>query len=209
VKTKQPNVPVFLIYAGIIHAIGLALLLPMLVTLPGPEGEIAPETSVIDVEIIPAPPRAAIIVKDSEQTSALPSAPHAAAEDAAAEAEEEAEPVAAVEPEGEPGVEVEGDNPAPPQDEPEEAAAQPETTKADAAKSAKPAARKPVAARSRSAKPVVRRSAKAQAKIPPFNGALSGLFSPGGAGEAALGAISEDQAALAALPARHRHRPHQ
>jgi uncharacterized membrane protein len=43
VKTKQPNVPVFLIYAGIIHAIGLALLLPMLVTLPGPDGEIAPE----------------------------------------------------------------------------------------------------------------------------------------------------------------------
>jgi len=190
VKTKQPNVPVFLIYAGIIHAIGLALLLPMLVTLPGPDGEIAPETSVIAVEIIPAPPRAAIIVQDGEQTSALPSAPHAAA-DAAVEAEEAAEPVEAVTPEAEPeGV---GDDPAPPQDEPEEAAAQPET-KADAAKSAKPAraARKPVAARSRSAKPAVRRSAKTQAKIAPFNGALSGLFSPGGAGEAALGAISED-----------------
>jgi hypothetical protein len=187
VKTKQPNVPVFLIYAGIIHAIGLALLLPMLVTLPGPDGEIAPETSVIAVEIIPAPPRAAIIVQDGEQTSALPSAPHAAAADAAVEPE----PVEAVTPEAEPeGV---GDDPAPPQEEPEETAAQPET-KAGAAKSAKPAraARKPVAARSRSAKPAVRRSAKTQAKIAPFNGALSGLLSPGGAGEAALGAISED-----------------
>ena len=34
--------PVFLLYAGILHAIGLALLLPMLITLPGPAGEPAP-----------------------------------------------------------------------------------------------------------------------------------------------------------------------
>lgn len=175
-KTKQPNVPVFLI-AGIIHAIGLALLLPMLVTLP--DGELAPETSVIDVEILPAPSRAAITEQDSEQTSALPSAPHAAAEDAAVEPGGELEPVAAVAPEAAP--EGAGNDPSPPQEEPEEAAAAPETTKADAAKSAKPAlaAKKPVAARSRSAKPAVRRSAKTQAKIAPFNGALTGLFSPG------------------------------
>ena len=38
VKKKTSNVPVFLIYAGIIHAIGLALLMPMLITLPGPGG---------------------------------------------------------------------------------------------------------------------------------------------------------------------------
>jgi hypothetical protein len=38
VTKKQSNVPVFLIYAGLIHAMGLALLLPMLLTLPGPGG---------------------------------------------------------------------------------------------------------------------------------------------------------------------------
>jgi hypothetical protein len=60
-------VPVFLIYAGIIHAIGLALLLPIVVTLPGPGGEIAPEASAIDVQIILAAPLADKIEADSEQ----------------------------------------------------------------------------------------------------------------------------------------------
>jgi hypothetical protein len=54
VKRKQLNVPVFLIYAGIIHAIGLALLLPIMITLPGPRSETAPETSVIDIEVLAA-----------------------------------------------------------------------------------------------------------------------------------------------------------
>jgi hypothetical protein len=70
-------VPVFLIYAGIIHAIGLALLLPIVVTLPGPGGEIAPEASAIDVQIILAAPLADKIEADSEQTSALPVEPEA------------------------------------------------------------------------------------------------------------------------------------
>ena len=65
----------FLIYAGIIHAIGLALLLPMLITLPGPGGEVAPEAAAIDVEIVPASPLAATIEPNGEQTAALPSAP--------------------------------------------------------------------------------------------------------------------------------------
>jgi hypothetical protein len=73
VKKKTSNVPVFLIYAGIIHAIGLALLMPMLITLPGPGSLVAPPPAAIDVEIIPAAPLAAKAEPDSEQTSALPS----------------------------------------------------------------------------------------------------------------------------------------
>ena len=72
-KKKRPNVPVFLIYAGIIHAIGLALLLPIMITLPGPGSEIAPETSIIDIEVIPATSDALTIGNVDEQTAALPS----------------------------------------------------------------------------------------------------------------------------------------
>jgi hypothetical protein len=70
IDLKQINVPVFLVYAGIIHAIGLALLMPMLVTLPGPGGAIAPKVSSVDVELAPAE-------ADSDLTSALPAAPRA------------------------------------------------------------------------------------------------------------------------------------
>ena len=73
VKKKGPNVPVFLIYAGIIHAIGLALLLPIMITLPDPGSEIAPETSIIDIEVIPATSDALTIGNVDEQTAALPS----------------------------------------------------------------------------------------------------------------------------------------
>ena len=48
--------PVFLLFAGIIHAIGLALLLPMLITLPGPEGESAPAPEIPSVDVIVLPP---------------------------------------------------------------------------------------------------------------------------------------------------------
>jgi uncharacterized membrane protein len=43
IDLKRITVPVFLIYAGVIHAIGLALLLPMIVTLPGPGSMITPQ----------------------------------------------------------------------------------------------------------------------------------------------------------------------
>ena len=51
IDLKRITVPVFLIYAGIIHAIGLALLLPMIVTLPGPGSMIAPKDTPIAVEL--------------------------------------------------------------------------------------------------------------------------------------------------------------
>ena len=93
-KKKTSKVPVFLIYAGIIHAIGLALLMPMLITLPGPGGSVISPPAAIDVEIVPASPLAAKIESDSEQTSALPSAEEAAA----VKADDEAEAVANVSP---------------------------------------------------------------------------------------------------------------
>lgn len=185
---KQRKVPVFLVYAGIIHAIGLALLMPMLITLPGPSDDIAPKSAAVDVELVPDSPSAAKVGQDTEQTSALPAAQPSAAEDvpvetpleaggSEAEAEPETDapgPVANVSPEAQPeadatpAAETEAAGPAP------AAAEAVEKPAAQRSKTAKPAAQ-----RSRTAKPVVRRAAKKRFKIAPFNGALSGLFSPG------------------------------
>jgi hypothetical protein len=167
IDLKRINVPVFLVYAGIIHAIGLALLMPMLVTLPGPGSAIAPKASSVDVELAPAE-------ADSEQTSALPASPQSSEDEAAIEAGAPAD-VANVSPEAEPeGTQdsVTGEKPA---------EAEPPTkskAKTDKVKSAKPV-KKPVAQRSRPAKPAVHRSVKKDPKIAPFNGALTGLFTPG------------------------------
>jgi hypothetical protein len=176
------NVPVFLIYAGIIHAIGLALLLPLVVTLPGPGIDSSPETSIINVEVLPASPLAGKIEADNEQTSALPPPSQAedsvAAEDAAEAADLERDGATA-EPDAESGAEELAAEPALSK-RPEEPSVE-EKPKAEAVKSAKPAplAKKPVAARSRAAKPASRRSVKSQTKFAPFDGALSGLFKPG------------------------------
>ncbi len=99
-KKKTNDASVFLIYAGIVHAIGLALLLPMLITLPGPGRDAEPDAAAIDVEIIPGTPPTAKIEPDSEATAALPSAPDAVEDKAAAEPDGAA--VANVSPEAEP-----------------------------------------------------------------------------------------------------------
>ena len=181
------NVPVFLIYAGIVHAIGLALLLPLVVTLPGSGIDNSPETSIINVEVLPASPLAGRIEADSEQTSALPAPSQAEENVAAVDAAEPADPErdgATAEPEAhdagaEPEAEGLAADPASPK-EPEELTVE-EMPKAEPVMSVKPAspAKMPVAARSRAAKITPRRSAKVQAKIAPFDGALSGLFTPG------------------------------
>jgi hypothetical protein len=181
VNKKQSTAPVFLIYAGIIHAIGLALLMPMLITWPGPGSGSAPKTAAVDVEIVPASPSATIVEQDTDQTSALSALP-SAAKDAPVEASPEVEGPEA-------GAEQEADTPSAvanisPEVRPEGEDATPlAKTKSEAAKPAKAstprAAKKPVTARSRTAKPAVRRSAKTQTKIAPFSGALTGLFSPG------------------------------
>jgi hypothetical protein len=183
VTKKTSNVPVFLIYAGIIHAIGLALLMPMLITLPGPASVIAPQSAAIDVEIIPGSPIQAKIDGDGEQTSALPSAPPSAEQDEAVAPDPAGEAVAnvspAAEPEGEAAAKPEPDAPAE-ADSPAEAVKQETKTKATApAKAAPRAAKKPAVKRSRTAKTSVKRPSKTETKIAPFNGALTGLFSPG------------------------------
>lgn len=180
--------PVYLIYAGIIHAIGLALLLPMLITLPGPGNGVAPKTTAIDVEIIPAPPSASNIGQDEEQTSALPSAEPSAGEGAPVESEAEA---ADVNTESKPAAETPAavanvNSEAQPEKEEAQTAApaaeEPKAeVKAEPAKAApEPAsAKKPVLLRKKVARHAVRRPAKTQTKIAPFNGVLSGLFTPG------------------------------
>jgi hypothetical protein len=173
VKKKTSNVPVFLIYAGIIHAIGLALLMPMLITLPGPGslGELQP--AAIDVEIIPGSPVQARIEGNSEETSALPSAAPSAEQDGAVEPEAGGGAVANVSPDAEAAVDEKPADTASPVKE----GAKPKD--AAPAKAAPRAAKKPAVKRSRTAKSTVRRPAKTDAKIAPFNGALTGLFSPG------------------------------
>jgi hypothetical protein len=147
---------------------------------PDLAGEVGTESAAIDVEIVPGSPPARKTEPESEQTSALPST--ATAGDAAAgmtpgkEAETADPPLG---PAAEPKREQEN---APLQMEPEQAESEePENPKA-AAKSSKPIAAKParktVAAR-RTAKPSAHRAAKKDKKIAPFNGALTGLFSPG------------------------------
>jgi hypothetical protein len=183
VKKKTSNVPVFLIYAGIIHAIGLALLLPMLITLPGPGRLVEPQPAAIDVEIIPGSPVQAKIDGSSEQTSALPSDAPPAEQDDAVEPEERGAAVdnlgTEAEPEGEAGSVPGPDAPAE-ADSPAEEVKQETKTKATApAKAAPRAAKKPAVKRSKTAKSTVRRPAKTDIKIAPFNGALSGLFAPG------------------------------
>jgi hypothetical protein len=172
VKKKTSNVPVFLIYAGIIHAIGLALLMPMLITLPGPGSLGEPQPAAIDVEIIPASPVQANIGGNSEETAALPQAAPSVEQDEAVEHAEGAA-VANVSPDAEPALdEKPADTVSPVKEE-----AKPKD--ADPAKATPRAAKKPAVKRSRTAKSTVRRPAKTDAKIAPFNGALTGLFSPG------------------------------
>jgi hypothetical protein len=172
VKKKTSNVPVFLIYAGIIHAIGLALLMPMLVTLPGPGSSGGPQPAAIDVEIVPGSPVQAKIEGNSEQTAALPPAAPSDEQDEAIEPAR-GEAVANISPDAEPAVDTKPADTASPvngEAKPKDAAP---------AKAAPRAAKKPALKRSRTAKSMARRPAKADAKIAPFNGALTGLFSPG------------------------------
>ena len=94
--------PVFLLYAGILHAIGLALLLPMLITLPGPAGEPAPAPAptreIAPIDVIVLPPPQALTDAGPEHTSALPSAPPAEAGTATQPAEPAKAEPAQVEP---------------------------------------------------------------------------------------------------------------
>ena len=81
-KKKRSDVPVFLLYAGILHAIGLALLLPMLITLPGPvdtpgRSPAPPAPEIAPIAVIVLPPAQPLTDAGPEHTSALQSAPPA------------------------------------------------------------------------------------------------------------------------------------
>jgi hypothetical protein len=172
IDIKRITIPVFLIYAGIIHAIGLALLLPMIVTLPGPGSLIAPAANPAAGEIDPAE-------QDREATSALSAPPEPAQQgaaiestpppvqpDAKADAPDNIANLLPPATKAGPAEPVETKAPAP----------QPKASvKADAAKRAstsiKPARQ--------TAKPYARRFAKKNTKIAPFGGGMSGLFTPG------------------------------
>ena len=179
---KRFTLPVFLIYAGVIHAIGLAMLLPMIVTLPGPGSMIAPKDTPLAVELDAAAP-------DRDVTSALPvpaeptrkaAAIDAARQLAAPEAGAEAKPdapaaVANVGPAAaKPDAQAESV-----EDKPIAAAPKPKDKDNAASTDAKPAksARKPVV--QRNSKPGERRSVNKDTKIAPFGGGMSGLFTPG------------------------------
>jgi hypothetical protein len=170
VRKKPRNVPVFLIYAGVVHAIGLALLLPMLITLPGPGSEIATESAAIDVEIIPASPLAGKI--GGEQTSALPAATVDEDAGVGAGAAETADPV-------DPDAKPDQDENAVPQQGPEKADLSKQKTKAEAARPPRTSAAKPAKKAAAPRKSVRVAARKKDPKIVPFDGALSGLFSPG------------------------------
>jgi hypothetical protein len=101
IKLERPSLPVFAIGAGAVHLIALALLLPLLITLPGPGSDAPPKPVNVEVDLgsraDPAP-----IVPDvsssrpapAEQTSALPAASEAEGEtpDALADVGPEAKP---------------------------------------------------------------------------------------------------------------------
>jgi hypothetical protein len=170
IDIKRITIPVFLVYAGIIHAIGLALLLPMIVTLPGPGSMIAPDD---------APVATGGDAVDRETTSALSAAPMPAQKEAAIES---APPPAETDIKADAPGNIANLMPTTPALEPDHAV----ETKAPAPKASNSAktddakgvssTRKPAR---QSAKPSARRSAKKGTKITPFGGAMSGLFTPG------------------------------
>ncbi len=82
IRPDRPKLPVFAIGAGVVHAIGLAILLPLLITLPGPGADIKQTPVNIEVDVgSPDPPRPVVPDVSSgraasdETTSALPASP--------------------------------------------------------------------------------------------------------------------------------------
>ena len=81
------KLPVWVIGVGLVHAAAIALVLPMLITLPAPSGTEG-KVEVVDVELVPAARLEPKIGLDVDQTAALPLSPEpqtAGAETAAPE----------------------------------------------------------------------------------------------------------------------------
>jgi hypothetical protein len=168
IDLKRITIPVFLIYAGVIQAIGLALLLPLIVTLPGPGSMIAPKGTPVAVELDAE--------ADPDQTAALPAPPQPVEDKTALQAPPEP---AAPEPEADakPNLPAALANASPPA-KPVLAAPRPKSQAKPGADNAGKAVKKNTVVR-RSTKPAVRHSANKDTKIAPFAGGMSGLFTPG------------------------------
>jgi hypothetical protein len=171
VDLKRITIPVFLIYAGVIHAIGLAFLLPLIVTLPGPGSMIAPKGTPLAVELDAE--------ADPDQTAALPAPAKPVEDNAPLQVPPEPaapEPKADAKPDT-PGT-IANASPTVPPAKPVLAAPRPKSQAKPAADNAGKAVKKNTVLR-RSTKPAVRHSANKVAKIAPFAGGMSGLFTPG------------------------------
>ncbi len=171
IDLKRITVPVFLIYAGVIHVIGLALLLPMIVTLPGPGSLIVPKGTPVAVDLDAAE-------ADPDQTAALSASPEPVEDNARLQAAPEPgapQPKADAKPDI-PAV-IANASPTAPPGKPVLAAPRPKSQAKPTAANPGKAVKKPVV--QRSTKPIVRRSAKKDTKIAPFSGNMSGLFTPG------------------------------
>jgi hypothetical protein len=199
--------PLFAIGAGVVHAIGIAILLPLLITLPGPGGDIPQRPVNIEVDVgSPDPPQP--IVPDvstsravsDEATSALPASPQpdvgAAESEPKSEIKNEApDALANVSPEASPdsGQDAEQEA-APSRAKPAASAARAKRVKPKVeAKSAKPVAKvvrapqpkKPALARAKPSKPLFKGStARAKVKTPAQGSWTSLLHAPPSAADA-------------------------
>jgi hypothetical protein len=74
INPETIKLPVWVVGVGLVHAVALALVLPMLITLPAPTN-MERKVEVVDVEVIHAARPAPKIDLDVDQTAALPSSP--------------------------------------------------------------------------------------------------------------------------------------
>jgi hypothetical protein len=74
INPETIKLPVWVIGVGLVHAAAIALVLPMLITLPAPSGS-ERKVEVVDVELVPAAQLKPKIELDVDQTAALPSSP--------------------------------------------------------------------------------------------------------------------------------------
>jgi len=74
INPETIKLPVWVVGVGLVHAAALALVLPMLITLPAPTSDDR-DVEAVDVELVPAAQSATKVDQDVEQTAALPSSP--------------------------------------------------------------------------------------------------------------------------------------
>ena len=74
INPETIKLPVWVVGVGLVHAAALALVLPMLITLPAPTSDDR-NVEAVDVELVPAAQSATKVDQDVEQTAALPSSP--------------------------------------------------------------------------------------------------------------------------------------